>query len=93
MIISMSSEVVLNDSVLTTLIDDELGMMSIKRGLYYTLNPVGKRIWEILERQMKVSEVVDTLRVEYDVELLVCEKDVLELLVLLEQNELITVVE
>ncbi|MBI9014127.1 MAG: PqqD family protein [Clostridiales bacterium] len=93
MMINMSSEVVLNDSVLTTLIDDELGMMSINLGFYYTLNSVGKRIWEILENQMKVSDVIDTLRKEYDVDLLVCEKDVLELLVLLEQNQLITVVE
>lgn len=92
MIINMNSQVLLNGSVLTTLIDDELGMMSIKRGLYYTLNPVGKRIWEILKHQIKISEVIDTLRKEYDIEQLVCEKDVLELIVLLEQNELITVI-
>ena len=49
-------------------LDDEVVMMSVEKGCYYGLDPVGARIWELLESPKKVSEVVDELLKAYEAE-------------------------
>jgi len=61
-------------------LDDEVVMMSIEKGSYYGLDPVGAKIWELLAEPMLVSELVDQLTELYDVEREVCERDTLEFL-------------
>jgi hypothetical protein len=36
-------------------------VMSIESGNYFGLNPVGSRIWELIEQPVKVAEVVEKL--------------------------------
>jgi len=87
----INTRVILNATVLTTEIDDEIGMMNMEQGFYYTLNSVGKRIWGLLENEVAVADIVATLMKEYNVDFSVCQKDVIEILELLEQNKLIEV--
>ena len=47
---------------------------------YFGLDPVGARVWSLIQEPKKVNEVRDTLLKEYDVEPSVCERDLFALL-------------
>ncbi|ABK97688.1 lasso peptide biosynthesis PqqD family chaperone [Pelobacter propionicus] len=61
-------------------IDDEKVMMSIEKGNYYGLDPVGSRVWELMEKPIKVSELIGALLGRYEVDRQTCEEDVLAFL-------------
>jgi len=69
-------------------LDDEVVMMSVEKGCYYGLDPVGARIWELLESPKKVSEVVDELLKAYEVEQEVCERETIAFLESLIEEDL-----
>jgi len=54
--------------------------MSIENGEYYGLDDIGSRIWELIEKPVKVSNLIDTLLERFDVDRGTCEKDVLKFL-------------
>ena len=59
------------------MIDDEVVLMSIKEGYYFSLEPVGSRIWIMLSEQpANIQELVDKLMTEYDIDSDTCMKDV-----------------
>jgi antitoxin component of MazEF toxin-antitoxin module len=55
-------------------------ILSLKNGIYYGLDPVGTRIWALLQQPRTVTEVLDALLERYDVEPARCERDLLALL-------------
>jgi Coenzyme PQQ synthesis protein D (PqqD) len=60
---------------------DEAAILNLKNTVYYGLNPVGARIWTLLQQQPRtIGELRDVLVDEYDVETRRCEADLLELL-------------
>lgn len=83
--VQIASEVVSCDLV------DEAAILNMKDGVYYGLNPVGARIWNLIQKPMKVSDILDTLLDEYDVEKDVCQADLMELLEQLLDKELVKV--
>lgn len=64
------------DDLLSAALDDELLMMSIEKGSYYSLNSVGARIWELLENPMTFDELVARLLEEYDISVETCRLEV-----------------
>jgi hypothetical protein len=78
--ITLESIVYWVDDVLASDIDDEKVMMCLEKGKYYKLDPVGKRIWEMIEMPVKVSDLIDALLLKYEVDRETCEQDVLEFL-------------
>jgi hypothetical protein len=52
----------------------------VKSGIYYGLNPIGTRIWKLIQEPRTVPEVCDVLLEEYEVEPERCQRDVLALL-------------
>ena len=69
----------------------EAVILSLKGGIYYTLNPVGTRIWNLVQKPVQVREVRDTILREYKVDEGRCEDDLLTLLRDLEKEGLIEV--
>lgn len=59
---------------------DEAAILNLKNTVYYGLDPVGSRIWALLQQKRSVSELRDALVEEYDVEAGRCERDLLDLL-------------
>ncbi|HUA01888.1 MAG TPA: PqqD family peptide modification chaperone [Candidatus Aquilonibacter sp.] len=59
---------------------DEAAILNLKNTVYYGLDPVGARIWNLLQQARRVSDLRDTLVEEYEVETVRCERDLLELL-------------
>jgi hypothetical protein len=59
---------------------DELVLMDIEQGRYFSLNPVATRVWDLMEKQMSAEELSDRLTEEYDVDSSRCMEEVKELL-------------
>lgn len=70
-------------------VDGAIVMMSLKRGNYYGLDPVGSRIWQLLAEPISIGSLCDKLTIEFEVGRDECEKDVLEFLHELEREGLI----
>jgi len=66
-----------NNQIIANEIDDELVMMSLEQGNYYSLNPVAKRIWELVETPMSVAQICSVLQQEYEVDYPNCLSSVL----------------
>jgi hypothetical protein len=73
-------------------LDGEIALMSVAAGKYYGLEPVGSRIWALLETSRSVSEICTVLVAEFEVEREQCEREVLAFLNLMAQANLIKVV-
>ena len=84
-IISQIEEIVASD------IDGETVMMSIENGQYYGLDDIGSRIWELIEKPIKVSDLIDTLLERFDVDRETCERDVLKFLNELNEDRILEV--
>jgi hypothetical protein len=61
-------------------LDGESVILDLKNGVYYGLDAVGARIWDLIQEPRAVHEVRDALVQQYDVEPERCERDVLVLL-------------
>jgi hypothetical protein len=78
--ISKSSRVVVAEDVVSCDLAGEAAILDVKEGIYYGLNPVGARIWNIVQEPTTVDEILKVLLEEYDVELEECRRDVCDLI-------------
>lgn len=51
-------------------------MLSVDAGRYYSVNPVGRRLWELLEQPRTKTELRDAICIEFDVDEPTCEADI-----------------
>ncbi len=58
----------------------EAAVLNTRTGVYYGLDPVGARVWKLLQQPRSVDELRETLLSEYDVAPQRCESDLLALL-------------
>ena len=79
-IIELTSQVVRNEAIIFTDLDDTIVMMDVDAGQYYELDSVAKKIWTLCETARPAAEICDALATEYDVDLDVCRRDTLEFL-------------
>jgi Coenzyme PQQ synthesis protein D (PqqD) len=91
--ISLDTTVVASKEQASADLGDEAAILNLKDGVYYGLDPVGARIWKLVQSPRTVREIRDTLLAEYDVESDRCEKDLIALLEELAGHELIDVVD
>lgn len=91
--VGLSSVVVRSREVLTSDIDGEVVMMSIRHGSYSGLDGVGSEIWNMLETPRPVSEICDILMERYDGERERIEEDVLAFLNELAADDSVAVVD
>ncbi len=80
-----------NSEMPSVSLDGEVGMMNINKGLYYSTDQVGTRIWELMSEPVIVSEIIKTLLKEYSVEENICREHVLEFVKELYNHKLILV--
>jgi hypothetical protein len=55
-------------------------ILNLNSGVYFGLNPVGARVWELLQEPRTVADVCATVRGEFDVEPERCERELMDLL-------------
>ena len=73
-------------------LEGEAVILSLKNGIYYTLNPIGTRIWNLVQKPARVRDVRDTILREYEVDEGRCEDELFAVLRDLEKEGLIEVV-
>ena len=78
--ININNVVSRRNDIDTTDLNGEIVMMDLEKGRYFSLNGVGSRIWEIIEKPIEVNKLVESLLEEYDVNRNECEENVLEFL-------------
>jgi hypothetical protein len=54
--------------VMSRLVGDETVLLDLASGMYFGLDGVGKRIWELISEGLSLAETVDVIVAEYDVE-------------------------
>jgi hypothetical protein len=70
---------------------DELMMLNVEQGAYYSLDPIAAEIWGMLEQPARVQDLIVRLQQRYAVEPEQCAADVLAFLGELQQNGMIFV--
>ena len=77
--ISLDSSVEISDDAIFREMDGEAVILNLESGTYFGLDPVGTRIWQLLEEHGNLRAVFDQMRQEFDVEPEVLETDLLRL--------------
>lgn len=89
--IDLESIVYRAEGFTTAPIHDELMMLNVEQGSYYSLDPIAAEIWMILEQPARVADLVDRLQRRYAVTPEQCQADVLEFLAEMQKNGMILV--
>lgn len=89
--LSIDSVVVVADNVVSCDLDTEAAILNLKDGVYYGLDPIGAKIWNLIQKPNLLTKVIETILNEYDVDKEQCKNDILELLEELLENGLVKV--
>ncbi|MEI7827901.1 MAG: PqqD family peptide modification chaperone [Euryarchaeota archaeon] len=90
--ISLDASVVASKEQASADLGGEAAILNLKNGVYYGLNPVGARIWNLIQTPRTVREVRDTIIDEYDIDSDRCERDLAVLLQQLVEHDLVEIV-
>lgn len=86
-----SSRLVRDPDLVQTDMDGYTMLMSIESGKFFSINPLGSRIWEILERPARLDAVCQTLLEEFEIEPEQCQEEVVAFLESLLNQRLVRV--
>jgi Coenzyme PQQ synthesis protein D (PqqD) len=87
--LSLTSRVQANRDVVFRDLHGELVLLNLKSGVYFGLDPVGTRMWQLLHEHRSLHEVLAALLDEYDVAETRCERDLVGFVRALVENELV----
>jgi len=89
--IENESKISKTDDCVETVVDDELVLMNVVNGLFYSLKDTARRAWELLDEQGSFGALVETMCGEYDVAEDVCRADLARLIEDLKERNLVEV--
>lgn len=78
--VSLGSTVVAAEGQVSSDLEDEVAILDLKAGMYYGLDRVGARVWNLIQEPRVAEEIRDVLVSEYEVEPDRCERDLIVLL-------------
>jgi hypothetical protein len=90
-VISMETIVGRAEGFVAAPVRDELMMLNVAQGTYYSLDPIAAAVWSLIEEPARVQDIVDQLQQRYTVSADQCQADVLAFLAELEENGMIRV--
>jgi hypothetical protein len=79
-----------SEEVNSTVLDREAVLLNLESGVYYTLNPVGTAIWDLLDGERSLGKILDAVCERFDVSEPVARRDVAALASQLRREGLIT---
>ena len=77
--LALTDSIAIPDDVLFRQLDDEAVLLNLKTGIYFGLNPVATRMWQLIAEHASLDRVLETMVHEYDIDRGVLEGDLLEL--------------
>jgi len=89
----MNTTVARSGEMIASEVDGEVVMLGVEDGKYYGMDDIGSRIWTLLDKPRKVSELCALLEAQYDVSAAQCAEDVLTFLNELQSRKIIEVVD
>ena len=66
-----------NADILVNEVDGETVMMSIENGSYYGMNPTGNYIWNLLEQEKSIADLLENIAKTFTLSKEQCENEVL----------------
>lgn len=81
------------DTVIAQTIAGETVILDIDAGLYFGLDPIGARIWQLMAEGAPLNAVADQMMMEYEVSREQLERDVDDLITKLLENSLVVEIE
>jgi hypothetical protein len=78
--IRQGSRVVASKGQISADLAGEAAILNVETGMYFSLNPVGARIWELIQKPATVEQIRDGIVSEYEVSSEQAEKDIAILL-------------
>ncbi len=76
-------------NVLAKVMDGEAILINVSTGAYYSLNGIGTLVWQWIEKEISLQEMVNGLARDHDVDRKILLADVLKLLGMLEEEGLV----
>ena len=70
-------------------LNGETVLLSSTTNLYYGLDPVASRIWKLIQEPKRISAICDQVALEFDVDPVVCRRDIRELISKLLEADLV----
>ena len=89
--IDLDSVVSISEDQISRELDMETCIMNTAAGMFYGVDQVGMRIWQLLHERISVAAICQQLEQEYQVTPAQCREDVLTFLAKLAEQGLITV--
>ena len=87
---ALGSRISVNEDVLHQDLQGEAVLLNLKTGVYFGLDPIGTRVWQLFETHTVLSEIRDVIVAEYDVPAERCAQDLVALIGDMQKNELVT---
>ena len=89
--LTLTAKVTLTEAVVFQQLQEEAVLLNLDSGLYFGLDPIGTRIWNLLAEDQSLPQIVSTIMAEYEVDNEQCKSDLLTLLGDLEAQGLVAV--
>ena len=90
--IRAGSTIAASKGAISATVEGEAVILDTESGIYYGLNPVGTRVWNLVQGEpLTFEQLCDRVTAEFDVDRDRCEHDLIELLGDLRSNGLVEV--
>ena len=70
-------------------LEGEMVLLNLATGVYFGLDPVGTRIWALIDDGRSVDQIVAAITAEYEVDADVCRVDLERFVATLRDNDLV----
>ena len=88
--VASTDQFLVHPSVITRELSGETVLLNLESGVYYGLDTVGTRVWQLLTQGRTIAGVCDTMIEEYDVAAQVLHADVMRLVGELHDRGIVT---
>jgi hypothetical protein len=89
--VTRETVVVATERQVSAQLDGEAVVLSLRDGIYYGLDAVGARVWELVQESRTVGAIRDAVVAQYDVDADRCEQDVIRLVTELREMGLVEI--
>ncbi len=82
-----------NETAAFRIIDNEAVILNLNNGIYYSLNEVGTKVWELCTGSNSLRDITAAIVEEFEVQDDIAQKDVSEIIIDLLKDGLVTISE
>ena len=87
--VSLDRNIRISDDTVFRELAGEAILLQLEAGMYFGLDPVGTRLWQLMAARGNLRDVYETAREEFDVDPATLERDLLALATQLAEKKLI----